>query len=44
MSVKELKAFITAKGLTHGDCVEKSDLQARAAEAQGDAQCAAEDG
>jgi len=42
MSVKELKAFIIKKGLSHTDCVEKSELQARAREALGE--CAAEDG
>ena len=30
MSVKELKAYITRKGLSHADCCEKSELQARA--------------
>ena len=34
MSVKELKALIEANGLQFGDCVEKSDLQVRAREAQ----------
>ena len=34
MSVKELKAYITRKGLSHADCCEKSELQARARSAQ----------
>ncbi|KAL3937055.1 MAG: hypothetical protein SGBAC_007751 [Bacillariaceae sp.] len=33
MSVKELKRIITNAGLSHADCIEKSDLQARAEEA-----------
>ena len=33
MSVKQLKHAIEAAGLTHADCLEKSDLQARLAEA-----------
>ena len=33
MSIKELKAHITAAGLTYTDCVEKGDLVARAREA-----------
>lgn len=33
MSVKELKRIITNAGLSHADCIEKSDLQARAQEA-----------
>ena len=33
MSVKELKQIITDAGLSHADCVEKSELRARAAEA-----------
>jgi len=33
MSVKELKECISSEGLRHNDCVEKSDLRARAEEA-----------
>jgi len=44
MSVKELKAFISGQGLSHSDCVEKSELQERAREALGGDQCAAEQG
>mmetsp|Transcript_32349 Transcript_32349/g.78650 ORF Transcript_32349/g.78650 Transcript_32349/m.78650 type:complete len:190 (-) Transcript_32349:60-629(-) len=33
MSVKELKRIITNAGFSHADCIEKSDLQARAEEA-----------
>jgi len=34
MSVKQLKAMISSAGLSSDDCTEKSDLQARAREAQ----------
>ncbi|CAJ1941986.1 unnamed protein product [Cylindrotheca closterium] len=33
MSVKELKKIVTDAGLSHSDCIEKSDLQARAEKA-----------
>jgi phospholipase/carboxylesterase len=33
MSVKELRSFITQAGLSFADCIEKSDLRARAREA-----------
>lgn len=33
LSAKELKAFITSRGLQHADCFEKVDFQARAIEA-----------
>jgi ankyrin repeat protein len=33
MSLSQLRATITAAGLSHADCLEKSDLQARAREA-----------
>ena len=33
LSVGELKALISGAGLSYADCVEKSDLRARAAEA-----------
>jgi hypothetical protein len=35
MSIKELKECIVAAGLSHADCSEKSELQARAASALG---------
>ena len=34
LSVGELKALISGAGLSYADCVEKSDLRARAAEAR----------
>ena len=34
MSVKQLKTFITSSGLQFNDCIEKSELQQRATEAQ----------
>ena len=34
MSVKELKGFISARGMEYSDCVEKADLMARAREAE----------
>jgi hypothetical protein len=30
MSVQELRSFITRAGMTFADCIEKSELQARA--------------
>ena len=33
MGVKALKGFITSKGLSHADCLEKVDLRRRAEEA-----------
>mmetsp|Transcript_98494 Transcript_98494/g.281596 ORF Transcript_98494/g.281596 Transcript_98494/m.281596 type:complete len:146 (+) Transcript_98494:3-440(+) len=33
MGVKALKAFITSRGLSHADCIEKADLRRRAEEA-----------
>ena len=33
MSVRELKEYITRRGMTYEDCVEKADLQGRAREA-----------
>ena len=35
MSIKQLKECIVAAGLSHADCSEKSELQARAASALG---------
>ena len=34
LSVGELKALISGAGLSYADCVEKSDLRARAADAR----------
>ena len=33
LKIKDMRAIITRAGLSHGDCVEKSDLRARTCEA-----------
>ena len=33
MKIKDMRAIITRAGLSHGDCVEKSDLRTRTSEA-----------
>ena len=35
LSLKELKALIARAGLSYADCIDRSDLHARASEAQG---------